>query len=133
LNAFNESAFFEGWRERALLSEIQTKFYNISRVLDCVGCDKCRFNGKVQMTGIGAAMKVLFQDKRKLGQEQISKLELIGLMNLLGKLSESIEIYRDFLEHEKTAVIHSLSGKYPLAVVAAIIVYRMDCGDSPKA
>ena len=33
--------------ENELLSEIQYKFYNISRVMDCISCDKCRLNGKV--------------------------------------------------------------------------------------
>jgi len=29
--------------------------------MDCVGCDKCRLWGKVQVTGLAAAMKVLFE------------------------------------------------------------------------
>jgi len=30
-----------------LIRQIQHKFYNISRIMDCVVCDKCRLNGKV--------------------------------------------------------------------------------------
>lgn len=30
--------------------------------MDCVGCDKCRLWGKVQVNGMGTALKVLFSD-----------------------------------------------------------------------
>ena len=63
-NSFHESSIFssvDSFQRELLLAEIRDKFYNISRVFDCIGCDKCRFNGKVQITGLGAAMKVLFQ------------------------------------------------------------------------
>lgn len=43
-----------------LLTEIQHKFYNISRVMDCISCDKCRLNGKVQVRGLATALKILF-------------------------------------------------------------------------
>jgi hypothetical protein len=39
---------------------MQNKFRNISRVMDCVGCDKCRLWGKLQVTGLGTALKILF-------------------------------------------------------------------------
>lgn len=28
--------------------------------MDCVGCQKCRLWGKIQITGLGTALKVLF-------------------------------------------------------------------------
>jgi hypothetical protein len=46
------------------MREIKTKFFNISKVLDCVSCEKCRLNGKVQIKGLGTAMKVLFSQPR---------------------------------------------------------------------
>jgi len=54
----NKNDFEQG----LLLEEIQDKFYNISRIFDCIGCDKCRFNGKVQIKGLGTAMKILFSN-----------------------------------------------------------------------
>lgn len=44
-NFFNNESTDEA--EMELLSEIQYKFYNISRVMDCISCDKCRLNGKM--------------------------------------------------------------------------------------
>lgn len=38
--------------------------------MDCVGCDKCRLWGKIQTTGLGTAMKVLFElDEKNLEYE----------------------------------------------------------------
>uniref|UniRef100_A0A915ELE8 Uncharacterized protein n=1 Tax=Ditylenchus dipsaci TaxID=166011 RepID=A0A915ELE8_9BILA len=30
--------------------------------MDCVGCDKCRLWGKLQIHGMGTALKILFSD-----------------------------------------------------------------------
>lgn len=56
------------------------------------------------MTGLQAAIKVLFQEqgknKEKMGQLEVSNIELVGLVNLLAKLSESIVIYQRFIDYE---------------------------------
>lgn len=31
-----------------------------SAVMDCVGCEKCRLWGKLQVSGLGTALKILF-------------------------------------------------------------------------
>jgi len=104
-NSFNETALFRknDFQQNLLLREIQDKFYNISRIFDCIGCDKCRLNGKVQITGLGAAMKILFQSRKQLDQQtyKLHKIEIIGLINLLDKLSESLEYYGMYIEIEK--------------------------------
>ena len=66
---FNEEYFFriESIREKEqIMKEIKTKFHNISKILDCVSCEKCRLNGKVQIKGLGTAMKVLFSQPKSL-------------------------------------------------------------------
>ena len=47
---------------RHRLESYRARFRNISRVLDCVSCEKCRLWGKVQFLGLGTATKVLFAD-----------------------------------------------------------------------
>lgn len=81
------------------MSELQNKFFNISRIFDCISCDKCRLNGKVQITGLGAAMKIIFAKQRDL--KTLKKTELISLIQLLNKLSESIEFYQQYLDLER--------------------------------
>lgn len=31
--------------------------------MDCVGCDKCKLWGKLQVQGLGTALKILFSGK----------------------------------------------------------------------
>ena len=87
-----------------LLSEIQYKFYNISRIMDCISCDKCRLNGKVQVRGLATTLKVLFLPDSKKGEilKQISNQEIVSVIQLLIKLSESINILEKnrVAEHE---------------------------------
>jgi hypothetical protein len=32
---------------------------NVSRVLDCVSCEKCKLHGKLSLLGLGTALKIL--------------------------------------------------------------------------
>lgn len=45
---FDESKLFQGEASQ-LKEEFRLKFLNISRIMDCVGCDKCKLWGKVQV------------------------------------------------------------------------------------
>lgn len=47
LSEFSSKAFYDGWRTRALQSEMMPKLQNFTSVLDCVSCDTSRLNGKV--------------------------------------------------------------------------------------
>jgi hypothetical protein len=38
-------------------------FRNISRIMDCVGCEKCKIHGKIQILGLGTALKILLEDR----------------------------------------------------------------------
>lgn len=78
---FDESALFRGenanvgfpflcWRgawgtdgvnAQVLKEEFKAHFRNVTRIMDCVGCDKCRLWGKVQTTGLATALKILFE------------------------------------------------------------------------
>jgi len=34
--------------------------YGNSALMDCIGCEKCRLWGKLQVLGLGTALKILF-------------------------------------------------------------------------
>ena len=40
--------------------EFKENFRNITRIMDCVECQKCRLWGKIQTQGIGTALKIIF-------------------------------------------------------------------------
>lgn len=50
-NHFDENALFAGSLQGIRFKyEFKEKFRNISRIMDCVGCDKCKLWGKLQVS-----------------------------------------------------------------------------------
>jgi hypothetical protein len=59
-STFDERLMFKGPKANALKVEFRDHFRNVSKIMDCVGCEKCRLWGKLQTVGLGTALKVLF-------------------------------------------------------------------------
>lgn len=55
--------FNGGVEAQTLKDEFKQHFRNISRIMDCIGCEKCKLWGKLQIQGIGTALKILFSGK----------------------------------------------------------------------
>ncbi|BGP41074.1 endoplasmic oxidoreductin-1 [Rhodotorula kratochvilovae] len=100
-STFDETSMFSGGKEAELLkSEFKDHFRNVSRIMDCVGCDKCRLWGKMQVTGLGTALKLLFSYDSSApiaaaaeGEGEgvtLSRSELVAFINTLHRLSESL-------------------------------------------
>lgn len=113
---YDETSMFTGGTQAEDLKlEFREHFKNITRVMDCVGCDKCKLWGKLQITGLGTALKILFSgdfDKavnseadvpglpRLTGDLTLSRNEIVALFNAFGKISTSIvqlERFREML------------------------------------
>lgn len=88
---FDESIMFQG-PEGSLKEDFRNRFRNVSRLMDCVGCDKCRLWGKLQTVGYGTALKILFEfDEEKNGENPpLRRTELVALVNTLGRVSNSL-------------------------------------------
>ena len=61
VGGFDEKTLFQGENALTLKDEFKQHFRNVSRIMDCVGCDKCRLWGKLQTSGVGTALKILFE------------------------------------------------------------------------
>ncbi|KAJ8761914.1 hypothetical protein K2173_006516 [Erythroxylum novogranatense] len=106
---FDEAKLWKGQRGPELKQKIQGQFLNISALMDCVGCEKCRLWGKLQILGLGTALKILFSDNghQDLVQSlQLQRNEVIALVNLLNRLSESLKFV-----HEKGPTVEMMMGK----------------------
>ncbi|KAM5586589.1 hypothetical protein ABKV19_005490 [Rosa sericea] len=91
---FDEAKLWKGQSGPQLKQQIQKKFRNISALMDCVGCEKRRLWGKLQVLGLGTALKILFSVDGKNHQDQplqLQRNEVIALVNLLNRLSESVK------------------------------------------
>ena len=53
--------------------------------MDCVGCDKCKLWGKLQVQGVGTALKVLFAGRKNGRPLYLTRMEIISLFNVLGR------------------------------------------------
>ena len=95
---FDERTMFQDASDIQLKEDFRNRFRNVSRLMDCVGCDKCRLWGKVQTAGYGAALKILFEyDETKNGDNPaLRRTELVALMNTFARLTASIGAIKDF-------------------------------------
>ena len=97
-NIFDESVMFRSPDALGLKEDFKLRFRNISRIMDCVGCDKCRLWGKVQTNGYGTALKVLFEFDERNPQKDppLRRTELVALINTLNRVSHSLSAIKHF-------------------------------------
>ncbi|ORX46341.1 endoplasmic reticulum oxidoreductin 1 [Hesseltinella vesiculosa] len=98
---FDEKSMFKSDNAKSLYVEFRDHFRNVSRIMDCVGCEKCRLWGKIQTTGLGAALKVLFAYeeqslKYSTNPSLLQRGEIVALFNTFNRLSESLEAIQKF-------------------------------------
>ncbi|KAK9674276.1 hypothetical protein RND81_12G222900 [Saponaria officinalis] len=91
---FDEAKLWQGQSGPELKQQIQKQFRNISALMDCVGCEKCRLWGKLQVLGLGTALKTLFTVNGH-SNPQLQRNEVIALLNLLNRLSESVKLVHE--------------------------------------
>ncbi|KAI9793305.1 MAG: endoplasmic oxidoreductin-1 [Candelina submexicana] len=95
---FDESLMFADPSVSGLKEDFRNRFRNVSRLMECVGCDKCRLWGKLQTAGYGAALKVLFDfdefdDSKNM---PLRRTELVALINTLDRISSSLGALENF-------------------------------------
>eukprot|EP01132_Coremiostelium_polycephalum_P002796 gene2796-3477_t len=84
---FDESLLFKDTYDKEnLIGQFKEHFQNISSILNCVTCEKCKLYGKLQTLGLGTALKILFDDN----VSSLQRNEIIALINTLRQLSTSI-------------------------------------------
>lgn len=106
---FDEAQMFNGQNRQSLelKHEFRQHFRNISTIMDCVGCDKCRLWGKLQVNGIGTALKLLFnrnEEGEGRGEVKLQRSELVALVNAAHRIAESlraVERFRDIYQQQQ--------------------------------
>ncbi|KAL3232552.1 Endoplasmic oxidoreductin-1 [Nakaseomyces bracarensis] len=99
---FNEDLLFQDDLSTALKDDFRSRFKNVTRIMDCVHCDRCKLWGKVQTTGMATSLKILFdideadEASKQRFVDKLTKYELIALFNTFDKLSESVEYINNF-------------------------------------
>lgn len=95
---YDESLMFRDPAIIGLKDDFRNRFRNVSRTMDCVGCDKCRLWGKLQTAGYGTALKILFEFGQDGNVEDppLRRTELVALVNTLDKISHALAAVEKF-------------------------------------
>ncbi|KAK0770625.1 endoplasmic oxidoreductin-1 [Friedmanniomyces endolithicus] len=120
---FDESVMFTDQTADgiSLKEDFRNRFRNVSRIMDCVGCDKCRLWGKIQTNGFGTALKVLFEfGNGHVGDQKplLRRTELVALINTLDKISaamKALETFRDMIVANRDGTERVEQAKLPQA------------------
>jgi len=87
--SFDETLLFRG-ENATRIDDFRAAVREISHVLDCVGCEKCKLHAKLEFLGLATAVKILFSQNASLERN-----EIIALINTLGKYSDMLLFVRD--------------------------------------
>ncbi|EGZ28308.1 hypothetical protein PHYSODRAFT_353513 [Phytophthora sojae] len=140
LSGFDESALFrvqadglsidqlvQAKQEKEQLEvQFREKFQNVSRIMNCVTCEKCRLWGKLQTMGLGTAIKILLAED----VSTIPKLhrnELIALINVANNLSRSVDGVKMMRELEFIEAVKQFGivcSAAVLIVLVLILIFR---------
>ena len=92
----------ESLREKnELRDDFRQRFRNISAIMNCVSCERCRVWGKLQITGLGTAIKVLLSSPDELVHDPLTRQEVIALINTLHQVTPCLCNFRTY-----TAIAH---------------------------
>jgi len=77
------------------IDEIKMRFRNISSIIDCVSCQKCKLHGKLQIYGLATMLKIMFSNEENL---KLKRNEFISFVNFVGKVSKSVSYLTEYLD-----------------------------------
>mmetsp|Transcript_9443 Transcript_9443/g.29134 ORF Transcript_9443/g.29134 Transcript_9443/m.29134 type:complete len:617 (-) Transcript_9443:54-1904(-) len=136
---FNETTLFEDPHKLDLKVEFREKFRNISRLMDCVACETCKIHAKLQVLGIGTALRILLSKDAQALAETLQRNEVIALVNTIQKFSDSIRIIASMREREQTILLRrqAFFGLLLLGVLCLAAVFlrflRRRCCSRPRS
>jgi hypothetical protein len=105
----------------------------VSRVLDCVSCEKCKLHGKLSLLGLGTALKILLVPENMLA---LSREEVVALINTLEKFSRAIQynsLLRDLYEDTVVAGASAIASASATPTLASSAVPKPTSGSPPAS
>ncbi|CAI2368559.1 unnamed protein product [Moneuplotes crassus] len=105
--------------KKELAEKIKPMFRNVTELLNCIACDVCKFNARIQFVGVATMLKILFTEEGK--KVVLSENELVGLMNTIFRLSNSIKWYEEQQDHEAGEAFFKTM-MYCIALAIAVIL-----------
>lgn len=114
--AFDETRLFRSSspeQRSQLKRQFKSVFRNITELVDCVQCQRCRLHAKLFSLGLGTALKILLSPE-DLISSTTSRDDVVALVNVLWKMSDSLEdvrlMTRDYYGQHRTVPQDRQSG-----------------------
>ena len=111
--------------------EFKMRFRNISKIMDCVSCEKCKVWGKLQILGLGTAVKILLSDEKDLEDhidthtgtsKLLNRQEVIALINTLNQLARSVEFASNAADLELQEKLATFGSNLMILFAGAVVV-----------
>lgn len=112
---FDEKSLFSN---ELLKVSFRDRFRNLSRIMDCVECEKCKLWGKVQTMGLATALKLLYSDTTA----ALTTAEYVSLLNVYHRITSSIRYSQIFQYHRhsipmSTVVFYTAIGMFAVLLL----------------
>ena len=115
--AFDETLMFRQGDEPSVQSTLKSQFkgvfQNISEVMDCISCQKCKLHGKLELLGIGTALKILLLPEQLISSS-LTRNDLVALFNTIAKFSHAIKVVPDL-----SAMYYQKQASYKASAILA--------------
>lgn len=95
---FDESELFNTYAQEDTeykRIELKRRINHLIKVMECVGCDRCKLWGTLQSLGIGTALRIIIDDD-DLQVTNLSRQEAVALVHTLERFSSAL-VYADKL------------------------------------
>lgn len=122
---FDDRAVFgaQGNQEQ-MRSAYLRHFTNMTRLMDCVDCMKCKAYGKMQILGLSSGLKILLRKD----DTTLTRNELVALINTLNKWTESLQIIDRMRQRLLNRIIansvHMLVGSMAVFIAAELLLRK---------
>eukprot|EP01017_Pseudomicrothorax_dubius_P027634 TRINITY_DN3212_c0_g3_i1.p1 TRINITY_DN3212_c0_g3~~TRINITY_DN3212_c0_g3_i1.p1 ORF type:complete len:449 (-),score=69.63 TRINITY_DN3212_c0_g3_i1:161-1507(-) len=121
---FQENELFQDVSKVEIRKQFMNYFHNISRIMNCVECEKCKMYGKLQTYGLGTALKILFNQDERINNTNlhIKRNELIAFVNTFIKFSQSID-FIDRMFTLRKAQYWKIAETIGVILVCLVLIY----------
>jgi len=120
---FDETRLFKSPDKVVLLEQMRSHFRNISAIMDCVACEKCKMWAKLELLGLATALKIVLANEKELPDiiNNLQRNEIIALFNSFKQHAQSISDLQVFRDAKWRKEISPYISYVAVAVVALMV------------
>ena len=118
----DEEKLFSNISPNEFAKGLQPTFFNITLLINWVTCTKWKLHGLLQFHGMSAFMKIMFPVE---SQKEFTRDELVGFMNLIRKLSNSIKWYNSWIDYEDNELYFRSCSFYIIFPIVVILYFTV--------